>query len=61
MNKVLKIHPKDNVIVALKDLAKNDTITLENKQLQLISDIPGGILHAHFGMERQKLFWLLSR
>ena len=40
MKQVLKIHPEDNVMVALKDLTKNDTITLENKQLQLVSDIP---------------------
>jgi len=40
MEQALKIHPKDNAIVALKDLRKNEAITVENKQVHLISDIP---------------------
>ena len=40
MEQALKIHPKDNVMVALKDLTKNQTITLENEEVHLFSDIP---------------------
>lgn len=38
--KVLKVHPEDNVIVALTDLAKNDVIEFEGKEYFLFDDIP---------------------
>jgi altronate hydrolase len=37
---VLKVHPKDNVIVALQDLKKGDTISFEGKAYILREDIP---------------------
>ncbi|PBQ31357.1 altronate hydrolase [Sphingobacteriaceae bacterium] len=37
---VLKVHPKDNVIVALQDLAKGSTIQLDGKEYILLEDIP---------------------
>lgn len=41
MNKrVLKIHPKDNVIVALQDLSKGETIYYLDERYQLIYDVP---------------------
>lgn len=39
-NKVLKVHPDDNVIVALQDIAKGETITFHNSALKIIDDIP---------------------
>lgn len=39
-NSVLKIHPKDNVLVALKDLKKGDTIVFEGASYILQDDIP---------------------
>ena len=38
-NKVLKIHPNDNVIVALTDLAKGETIELDGLTYTLQEDI----------------------
>ena len=38
-NKVLKIHPNDNVIVALTDLFKGETITLDNQSYILTENI----------------------
>lgn len=40
MNKILKIHPKDNVIVALSDLEKNTKVTLNSTEYVLTDDIP---------------------
>lgn len=37
---VLKVHPKDNVIVALKDLAKGQTIQYEGASYVMQEDIP---------------------
>lgn len=37
---VLKVHPQDNVIVALKDLAKGQTVSYGGKQFELQDDIP---------------------
>lgn len=37
---ILKIHPKDNVIVALKDLPKGALISYEDENYPLIDDIP---------------------
>ena len=38
-NKVLKVHPADNVIVALIDLKKNEEVWYENKQFVIQKDI----------------------
>ncbi|WP_336516342.1 altronate dehydratase family protein [Pollutibacter soli] len=38
--KVLKVHPEDNVIVALTDLSKNDIIDFEGTDYILADDIP---------------------
>jgi altronate hydrolase len=38
--KVLKIHPADNVIVALEDLGKGETIAWDSQTLTLTEDIP---------------------
>lgn len=38
-NKILKIHPNDNVIVALIDLLKDTLITTENLSFKLVSDV----------------------
>ena len=37
--KVIRIHPKDNVLVALINLKKGDTIDFENKSYVLNEDI----------------------
>src|SRR5687767_16001600 len=37
--KVLKVHPKDNVIVALADLSKGETISFEGTEYVLQDDI----------------------
>ncbi|MCE2758173.1 MAG: SAF domain-containing protein, partial [Chitinophagaceae bacterium] len=37
---VLKIHPKDNVIVALRDLKKGEIISCDGEDFELIEDIP---------------------
>ena len=38
-NKVLKIHPNDNVIVALTDLFKGEIITLDGQSYTLTENI----------------------
>ena len=38
--RVLMIHPKDNVIVALDNLTKNEKVTYEGIDYQLVDDIP---------------------
>ena len=38
--RVLKVHPSDNVIVALQDLAKGETITYNGNSYTLVDDIP---------------------
>lgn len=40
MNKILKIHPADNVIVALTNLQKGETVQLEDEAYYLLEDIP---------------------
>ena len=37
---VLKVHPKDNVIVALKDLSKGQTIQYDGATYVMQEDIP---------------------
>lgn len=39
-NKVLKVHPDDNVIVALRDLAKAEQLTFEGKEYVVAENIP---------------------
>lgn len=38
--KVLKIHPDDNVVVALARLAKGDQVTVDGSTYTLVSDVP---------------------
>lgn len=38
---VLKVHPTDNVLVALKDLKQGETINFENESITLTEDIAG--------------------
>src|SRR5215212_7152773 len=38
--KVLKVHPDDNVIVALQDIAKGESITYNGNTYQIVDDIP---------------------
>jgi len=38
-SKILKIHPKDNIVVALRDLMKGDTIKLEDDEFKLFSNV----------------------
>ncbi|WP_257669142.1 UxaA family hydrolase [Parapedobacter tibetensis] len=38
--RVLKIHPSDNVLVALQDVGAGDTIIHEGKEYHLVEDIP---------------------
>lgn len=40
MNTILKIHPTDNVIVALTNLQKGETVQLDNEEYYLLEDIP---------------------
>ncbi|MCF0245353.1 MAG: altronate dehydratase [Ileibacterium sp.] len=41
-NRWIKIHPKDNTAVALEDLSKGESITVENADVVLQEDIPSG-------------------
>ncbi|WP_104383551.1 UxaA family hydrolase [Sphingobacterium sp. HMA12] len=54
-NNVLKIHPKDNVLVALQDLKKGDAISFEGTNYILQEDIPAKhkffMQDMHFGDE----------
>ena len=54
-NNVLKIHPKDNVLVALQDLKKGDVISFEDIHYILQEDIPAKhkffMQDMHFGDE----------
>ncbi|RXK61549.1 altronate dehydratase [Lacibacter luteus] len=38
---VLKVHPSDNVLVALKDLKQGETISFQNESITLTEDIAG--------------------
>ena len=42
MAELLRITPKDNVAVALRDLSSGETVTAENVTLTLLADIPAG-------------------
>ena len=37
---ILKVHPQDNVIVALKDFSAGETVTYEGTQIELVEGIP---------------------
>ncbi len=39
-NSVIKIHPKDNVIVALRDLKNGETVSFQGEKYTLIENIP---------------------
>lgn len=39
MKNVLKINPKDNVWVALQNITKGTTVTIDNEQVTVIEDI----------------------
>lgn len=38
-NKILKVHPHDNVIVALQDLSKGEQLTLNDQEITLLDDV----------------------
>jgi len=40
MNSLIKIHPADNVAVALKDLSAGTTVVVEQQEITLLEDIP---------------------
>ena len=40
MQKILRIDPKDNLIVALRDLAQGDIIENDGQRIQLVTDVP---------------------
>ena len=37
---ILKVHPADNVIVALRDIAKNEEVELDGRTYKIVEDIP---------------------
>ena len=39
-NRVLKVHPDDNVIVALSDIKKGEIVEYDQKPYELVTDIP---------------------
>ena len=39
-HKILKIHPEDNVLVALTDLSVGETVEYEGEEIKLVHDIP---------------------
>ncbi len=39
-NRFLKIHPSDNVWVALADLKAGESISINNSPLTLLNDVP---------------------
>ncbi len=39
--KILKVHPSDNVLVALQDLSQGETINYQNEVIELVEPIPG--------------------
>lgn len=40
MQKILRIDPKDNLIVALRDLAQGDIIENDGQRILLVTDVP---------------------
>ena len=65
-NKVLKVHPGDNVIVALQDIAKGESISYDNSSYKIADDIPAkhkffekdmnaGEIAEHFNMSKPSI------
>jgi len=42
MKEILKINEKDNVVVALKDLSKNEIIEIDNKKIEITEEVKRG-------------------
>jgi altronate hydrolase len=42
MKEIIKINEKDNVVVALRDLSKNETIEIDNKKIEIKEDVKRG-------------------
>ena len=42
MKEILKINEKDNVIVALRDLSKNEIIEIDNKKIEITEEVKRG-------------------
>jgi len=42
MKEILKINEKDNVVVALRDLSKNEIIEIDNKKIEITEDVKRG-------------------
>lgn len=42
MNKIIKINPIDNVVVALEPLTKGEAITVDGAEVVLLTDVPAG-------------------
>ena len=40
-NSVIRVHPDDNVIVALQDLTKGAEVVCNNEYYTIVEDIPG--------------------
>ena len=38
-SQILKIHPKDNIVVALSDLNKGLTIQIDDRKFKLVSNV----------------------
>jgi len=39
-NVVIKVHPSDNIIIALQNFSAGDEIYFKGKRIQLLEDIP---------------------
>ncbi len=50
--KCIKIHGADSVAVAVEPLKKGDTVTVENQEITLLSDIPAGHKFALFDIQK---------
>lgn len=42
MSEFIKINPKDNVVIALKDFSKGEVISIDSSELAIINDVPKG-------------------
>ena len=42
MKELIKINPKDNVVIALRDFKEGETITVDGKEIKLLNDIARG-------------------
>ena len=51
MASVLKLHPEDNVLIALRDLRKGEHVGIGEQSVTLASDVPSsGHLPCHLGV-----------